>query len=85
MSDMSEEDRDRFNDDGGDDAAEPPRVVELGEPAGPREDLPDDRSEAHEDPPAAPEDEADPAGNDLLDDIAAIRKRELDQPGSSTP
>jgi diguanylate cyclase (GGDEF)-like protein len=72
-------------DDGGDETVEPPRIVELGEAARPREELPDDRSDAHQHPTAPPEDESDPAGKDLLDDIAAIRKRELDQPGSSTP
>jgi diguanylate cyclase (GGDEF)-like protein len=72
-------------DDRGDEAADLPRVIELGEAASPRQEPPDDRSEPGEDPPAPPQDEADPGGSDLLDDIAAVRKRKLDQPGSSTP
>lgn len=72
-------------DDRRDEPADAPRVVELGEAAGPREEPPDDRLEPGEDPPAPPQDDAQPGGDDLLDDIATVRKRKLDQPGSSTP
>jgi diguanylate cyclase (GGDEF)-like protein len=71
-------------DDRGDEPAEPLRVMELGETASPGQKSSDDRREPREDQPAPPQDEPDGGGNDLLDDIAAIRKRELDQPGPST-
>jgi diguanylate cyclase (GGDEF)-like protein len=67
------------------DAVDQSRVVELGDAASPRQEPPDDRPQPSEDAPVPPKDEAEPGGDDLLDDIAAVRKRKLDQPGTSTP